>query len=56
MLASAPDGPAAKSKSREFVKMSVRFETLQRSTVAFIGAMFATVLLVVASAPHIPLA
>ena len=43
-------------QSREFVKMTVRFEALQRSTVAFLGAMIATVMLVIASAPHIPLA
>ena len=36
--------------------MTVRFETLQRSTVAFVGATLATVMLVIASAPHIPLA
>jgi hypothetical protein len=36
--------------------MTVRFETLQRSTVAFVGALVATMMLVVASAPHIPVA
>jgi len=36
--------------------MIVRFEMLQRSTVAFAGAVIATVMLVIASAPHIPVA
>jgi hypothetical protein len=36
--------------------MTVNFETFQRSTVAFVGAVLATVMLIVASAPHITLA
>lgn len=35
--------------------MSVHFENLQRSTTAFVGALFFTVVLVAASAPAVPL-
>lgn len=36
--------------------MAIRFETFQRSAVAVFGALIATMMLVVASAPHVPLA
>lgn len=36
--------------------MIANFETLQRSTVAVLGSLVATLILVVASAPHVPLA
>ncbi len=35
--------------------MSLRLQNLQRSTVAFLGAVACTMLLVVASAPSVPL-
>lgn len=34
--------------------MAIRFESLQRMTVAFIGAIACTMILVVASAPVVP--
>lgn len=36
--------------------MSVRLETLQRSTVAFVGALFFTAVLIAASTPTVALA
>lgn len=36
--------------------MTANFEAFQRSTVAAFGALVATVVLVIASAPHVPLA
>jgi hypothetical protein len=36
--------------------MTATFEQLQRSAISFIGALAFTALLVVASAPHVPLA
>lgn len=36
--------------------MTVRFEALQRSTIAFIGAVFATAVLIAASAPPVVIA
>ena len=36
--------------------MTIRVENLQRSTVAFIGSLFATALLIAASAPSVTIA
>lgn len=36
--------------------MTYRFENLQRSTVAILGSLFFTVMLVAASAPHVVIA
>lgn len=36
--------------------MTATYQTIQRSTVALLGAVVATVMLIVASAPHVPLA
>jgi hypothetical protein len=36
--------------------MTTRFEELQRSTIAFVGALFATAVLIAASAPTIVIA
>lgn len=37
------------------ITMSLHLETLKRSTVAYLGAILCTVMLVVASTPHVPL-
>lgn len=36
--------------------MTVHFETIRRSTVALAGALIATMMLVIASAPYVPVA
>ena len=36
--------------------MYANLETLQRSSVAFVGALVATLVLIVASAPNVPIA